>query len=170
MEPARFEALSRKIQNQVGRADDIIRRLNRFSHSVDESSMKIDLADTIEFMIAICGRLAAGRKKKLDLIRPEQPEQVVTNLFVLENILWRCFDFAMVAAGSNQTVTITVRGDSEEQVLVCFSGLTDLVRQGEATLPGEEETALLDILNGTVVLKNDSGEMFLTLPRRVSKA
>ncbi len=166
VDPARFETLSQKIQHQVARADDIIKRLNRFSHSVDETCMTVDLADTIEFMIAICARLTAGRRKKLDLIRPEQPITLVTNLFGLENILWHCFDFAMSAAGDSPSISIGLETDSESNVRVHFNGLTEATKYGNTLFPGEKEAAILENLGGSVVLGDGDTGMVLTLPRR----
>ena len=54
----RLTTLAGNIRRQVQRADDIIRRLNRFAHSAHEPAASVDLGEVLTFTAALAERLA----------------------------------------------------------------------------------------------------------------
>jgi C4-dicarboxylate-specific signal transduction histidine kinase len=52
----RLKTQAERIKNQIRRADVIVKNMNRFAHSVDESLMSVDLAELLEFLAALSRR------------------------------------------------------------------------------------------------------------------
>ena len=77
---------------QVQRADGLVKKMNRFAHSADEAK-NFRLGGGIELVISLVQRLAAMREARVDLVMPDHPVMGVTNLFLLENIIWLCLEF-----------------------------------------------------------------------------
>ena len=53
----------------------------------------IDLGETLDLVVSLVQRLAAMREARVDLVMPDHPVMAVTNLFLLENIIWLCLEF-----------------------------------------------------------------------------
>ena len=116
LEPERLKTLSGNIRRQVQRADDIIRRLNRFAHSAQEPAATSDVREIFEFTIALAARLATMKSVTMT-IAPGPPVQFETRLFQLENLLWLCLKHLFVLTEGNQTVELAV-ADAGAEVLI----------------------------------------------------
>ena len=73
IDPERLKSLAGQVMKQVKRADDLVKRMNRFAHSADEPSKNIDLGETLELITSITQRLASRREARVELVMPEQP-------------------------------------------------------------------------------------------------
>ena len=87
IDPARLKIMATAVQKQVGRADEILKNMNRFAHSIDETVAEIDLNPTIRLFMALTDRFAAMRGVTVDLQLPDSPLKIRTAPFFLMNIL-----------------------------------------------------------------------------------
>ncbi|MFH2099446.1 MAG: hypothetical protein ABIJ95_08055 [Pseudomonadota bacterium] len=104
----RFGSLASRIGDQVSRADRIIKRLNRFSHTVDEQARMLDLGDAALFLCALCGRFADQRVVTLEVEAPETPVFVETSAFAFLLVGFLFLDHAMTQAGNGGRVNLTI--------------------------------------------------------------
>ena len=58
---ARLKTMAHAFKKQISRADTIIRNMNRFAHSTDQTVVTVDLAETIETVMAVTARFAFMR-------------------------------------------------------------------------------------------------------------
>ncbi|MBW1989231.1 MAG: HAMP domain-containing histidine kinase [Deltaproteobacteria bacterium] len=105
----RFASLSKRIGDQVDRADGIVKRLNKFSHTIDEQAKLVDVAEAVDFLCALCGRFADQKMVELVKEPPNKPPQVETNLFGFLLVMFLLVDRAMDLAGKNGKVHLAVR-------------------------------------------------------------
>jgi C4-dicarboxylate-specific signal transduction histidine kinase len=161
LDPAKLKSQAAKIMKQIQRADGIVKLMNRFAHSVDETAKSVDLHDVIEFALALSARFASMRGVTLETRRPDKPVMVYTNPFFLENVLWLCLDFAMDKAGKGATVVLTV-DEKESKARVRWAGLGSAKGLTGAPLSGEQEKALMEALGAEIGVHE--GEMVLSLP------
>jgi len=168
IDPARLKTMAGKIQNQIRRADIIIRNMNKFAHSVDESIKGIDLNDLLELVVALSNRLASMRGVTLKLNTSTNPLFITTNHFFLENLLWQCLDFAMDAAGQGKTVSLNVE-ITENTAVIRFSQLEGLKTASGIMSPVTMAEGLLDALKGRLTTDMEAGVMALTLPADITK-
>ncbi len=165
LSPERLTTLAGNIRRQVQRADDIIRRLNRFAHSAHEPAASVDLGEVLAFTLALAERLATMKGITLSLAAGE-PVTVEVRPFVLENLLWLCLEQLFAAAGSGATITLAAEAEGGSALvrLSCSAG-TEVA----AVATGVEEGAgrpLLAELRARLGVVPAGGELLLHLPVR----
>jgi C4-dicarboxylate-specific signal transduction histidine kinase len=163
MDPARFKNESEKIMRQVQRADVIVKRLNRFAHSVDMTAKGIDLHEIAEFVTNLASRFAALRGVTLDPRPPSRPVIVHMNPFFLEHILYLCLESAMDGAGKGKTVTLCF-DEQETRARVRFTRIEGPGGTTTTSFPGERVRALIELLKAEIVFQEETGELILSLP------
>ena len=165
IDPGRLKTLAGKIQSQIRRADKIVKNMNTFAHSVDETTGRLELGELLSFMAALSERPAAMKGLTISVEPPSNPITITTNPFFLENMIWLCLDFAMETTGP-EGKRLHLTADAEDQwAQVRISGLEgpqDALSQ--AVFPGKQENALIQALGGRAVLNQTGGELVLSLP------
>lgn len=167
IDPERIKSIAVKIQEQIRRADRIVKKMNTFAHSGDESKRQVDLREMVAFMAALSERLASMRNVTLQFAPPDNPLTITTHPFLLENIFWLCLDFAMDATGPGKTVILHVDG-SEKKVLIAFSELNDLSETRVSEFPSDVENALIQALGGQIAVDVKKGRIVIHLPRTIA--
>jgi signal transduction histidine kinase len=166
LDPKRLNSLAEKIIQQIRRAEGIVKNMNRFAHSVDESVKSINLRDIVEFVAALSGRFASMRGVTVKPKPSADPVTITTNPFFLENLIYLCLDFAMDAAGPGNTIDI-IAVKTETGTQVRFAQLADLAKAPADKFPSEREKALLDALKADLVVDAGVGELVINLPRGI---
>lgn len=166
LDPKRLNTLAGKVMQQIRRAEGIVRNMNRFAHSIDESSKSVNLSDIVEFVTTLSGRFASMRGVTLEPKSTAVPVTINTNPFFLENLIWLCLDFVMDAAGEGNTIDI-VTEKTENGAQVRFMQVEDLAKAPLDEFPAEREKALLDTLKADFVADVEAGELVIILPRDI---
>jgi len=168
MDPERLKKVAETIQNQVRRADGIVKRMNRFAHSVDEPLKEVDLSRMVDLLIAIADRLAQMKDIVVESTGSGTVWQVRTYPFVLENLIWRSLDFAMGAVGSDRHIRVFINNtDMGKSVSIC--GIGEPPDAEGQLFPSETEAALALRLRANLALNTDAGELTIELPDRVEQ-
>jgi signal transduction histidine kinase len=107
IDPDRLNKTAQNFLKQIHRADEILKNMNRFAHSVDEFCLQVNLYEVATLVANLAGRLAAMRKVSLITTSPQEPITLTSNPFLLENLIWLCLDFAIAATSAGGTLTIT---------------------------------------------------------------
>lgn len=163
VDPERIKTIAGKIKRQIQRADKIVKNMNRFAHSVDETLGNIDLGELLALVAALSERFASMRCVTL---RPEPlsgPVIMKGNPFLLENLVWRCLDFAMDRAGEGKIIGL-VAEKVEKGVRIRFTGLAGLSEGSRTGFPAEREKALFALLKADFKADEVAGELVVTLP------
>ena len=166
LDPKRLNTLAGKVMQQIRRAEGIVRNMNRFAHSIDESSKSVNLGDIVEFVATLSRRFASMRGVTVEPKPAESPVMIMTSPFFLENLIWLCLDFAMDAAGDGNTIDI-VTEKTENGAQVRFMQVEDLAKAPLDKFPAEREKALLDGLKADFVADVEAGELVIILPRHI---
>jgi signal transduction histidine kinase len=158
IDPERLKSLAGQVMKQVKRADDLVKRMNRFAHSADEPSKNIDLGETLELITSIAQRLASRRDARVDLVIPEQSEKLATNPFLLENLIWLVLDF-ILAAGHKAVHLLPESTEDGPRIRFSLSGpWTSVFSEG---FPSGKEKALLEALKADLRMDPEAGEIIL---------
>jgi C4-dicarboxylate-specific signal transduction histidine kinase len=166
LDPERLNSLAGKVIQQVRRAEGIVKNMNRFAHSVDESLKSVNLGDVVELIVTLSGRLASMRGVRVEPKPVENPVTITTNTFLLENLIWLCLDFAMGVAGAGNTIDI-ITMKTENGAQIRFMQVEDLAKAPPDKFPTEREKALLDLLKADLSADVEVGELVITLPRDI---
>ncbi len=145
IDPARLKKMAEAVKKQIGRADEILKNMNRFAHSSDEAVADVDLHQTIELVRALTARFAAMRGVTVDLQLPASSLKIRTAPFFLMNLLCLCLDFAMSASGDEKRVELVV-AETENSVQIRFQRLAGLTEELLETFPSDREKNLLTVL------------------------
>ena len=97
---------------QVKRGAAIVKRLNRFAHSTDDTIQSVDLADLIELIAGLADPLIRRHEVTLKTLVDGAPPIIETNTFVLEQLLYLWIDVAASASGRAQPITVSCRRHS----------------------------------------------------------
>ncbi|MBB5348858.1 HAMP domain-containing histidine kinase [Desulfoprunum benzoelyticum] len=132
------DKLDRTVQNfskQIHRADEILKNMNRFAHSVDQFESQIDLHDLVVLVANLAARKAAMGRISLATTAPAQPIHLTCNPFLLENLVWLCLELAIAATGAGRTLTL-IPEKTASTILLHITGIDGL----SETLPVPDET------------------------------
>jgi signal transduction histidine kinase len=168
MDPARLKVMAETVKKQIGRADGIMKNMNRLAHSIDQTITTVDLAQTIELIIALTARFAVMRGVKVDLQLPENPVTFQTAPFFLMNLLWLCLDFSMSASGDQKRVEL-VAEETENGIRIQFRRLAGLTEALLETFPSDRERNLLAVLAAALTAEPESKEIVLGLTRNIDQ-
>ena len=159
---AGLKKVSLTVMKQVGRADAIIKNMNRLGHLVDEPFTNVDLSDILELLAALSGRFASMRGVTVALKPGESSLTLNTSAFFLMNLLWLCLDFAMDAAGEDKTVELAA-SKTGAGIQVFFKGLGPLPEAPLKPFPAEPEQGLCELLGARLDIENGNREIVVTI-------
>lgn len=162
IDPERLKLLAQSVLKQVQRTDGLVKKMNRFAHSADDATRIVDLAEMLELVISLVQRLAAMREARVELVLPDHPVMVVTNLFLLEDIIWLCLEFFLT---ENHKVVKLIPETTEEGARIRLAGQFGFPGDPARVFPSEKEGALLDVLKAELRVEPQAGEMILSLQK-----
>jgi len=162
---SRILNLMPRVESRIQAIDDIVKRLNRFSHSVDETCKVFDVSDLAALVCDLCQRLAAMKRVKLEVESAPEQVQITSDPFLVEFLLFQLFEEAMIAAGEGGSVKAAVR-DAGEACEITFSGSfsTREVREGLKKRISSSEDFLAG-LRAALLDRNDPGTVVLRLTK-----
>jgi hypothetical protein len=166
IDPARLKMMAQAVKKQIARADGIIKNMNRFAHSIDQTNSTVDLDQTIELLIALTARFAAMRGVKVNLQLPASPLRISTAHFYLLNLLCLCLDFSMSASGDEKRVELVVE-ETEKSIRIRFRRLAGLSEALLETFPSDREKILLSVLEAALTAEPEREEVVLRLSKNI---
>ena len=161
----RVNDISQRVNRQVQRADRVLRKLNRFSHSVDLSTEIADLEKTVCFVLDLVSRLVERQGAVVEVTSPLSPIMVATNLFYLENMIWRAIETACSAAEGEKQVMISFGTDSAAPS-IRFSMGTVKDDVMDDLLESKEDRAIMAYLNISIEKNEENNGFGLLWPKR----
>jgi C4-dicarboxylate-specific signal transduction histidine kinase len=163
VDPTRLEVQSQKIIEQVRLAKQSVRNLNRFAHSVDAQHSRIEVAELLEFVVALSARHAATAETTLAISDSSAPVAITMNPFFLEALIGRAIDIALARVGDARKVVISVRA-TEDGCRIAFEGLAGLTDPLEVFEAKQRVPALLECLGARYRSDNDGTVLLLEIP------
>jgi C4-dicarboxylate-specific signal transduction histidine kinase len=162
LDPVRLKTMAEVVKKQISRADAIIGNMNRFAHSTDQSLATVDLAQTIETVLAVTARFVSMQDVRIDWQLPENPVALRTVPFFLMNLVWLCLAFAMSATGNAKQIVLSAEA-AQGGVRIRFRGLAGLSPVLLDAFPSDRERDLLEMLGAELTAELESEEMVLAL-------
>lgn len=164
IDPKRLEKMAGTFKKQIGRADDILKNMNRFAHTIDEPVTDVNLHEIIDLFLALTARFTIMQGYKLDRQLPADPVMIPTAPFFLLNLLWLCLEFAMSAGGEEKSLQL-VMAETEDSVRIYFRQPSGLAQQQPETFPSAAGEELLAVLGADLTTEADGQEIVLRLPK-----
>ena len=108
LDPARMGNLADRIGKQVEKADIVVKRMNRFAHTVDLPKKTVDIGEEISFIIELIDRLFQMRGILLQAHVPSDPIIVETDPFRLVAAVIACMQVFLDCLGKGRELNIYV--------------------------------------------------------------
>ena len=163
IDPLKASAISQKIGKQVARADTLMKRFNRFSHSMDQEMDVVDLEEAVTLVAHLAERILRQHRICLTVIPAPVPCRIHGFRFALLHLIYQAMDILcrhQAEEFSNIEKTVTVRfGTDPNMPEICFSQEAGPVFEAPALFATPEEKALLARVNMNVK-PMDSGAGF----------
>ena len=162
----RLSRVGETVRKQVQRADDIVKKMNRFAHSADDGVEKVDLYETTCFIADLCGRMIKMGGVSITTVPPPEPVDIYTHRFHLQNVLWVCM--ASLAKASRPDTEIQIDFESSAQGAVVRFRVEPAPGNGvlEALFAGDSK-ALRDYLGIQPLSGLSSGAIGIRLPEHI---
>lgn len=105
------------IQKQIARGKEIVQRLNRFAHRVDDGISECDLKALLDDVIGMAQRFAKLKSVRLEAKFPEERVSLVSSSFMLQQTIFTCIDLALEASKKAQVVTVACEKQTDAAVI-----------------------------------------------------
>lgn len=107
LQPDRLVKASQNIQKQIRRGKQIVQRLNRFAHSIDDPLSDIVLNDILHDVVGIAQRFAYRREFDLNLQLPDESAVLTSNRFGLQQVVFAAIELAFASLREGGRVQIS---------------------------------------------------------------
>lgn len=133
MDPETVMSCSTDIIEEIQRGFAVIRKMNRFSHSVDETVKSVDIGEAVELTAQLTGFLSFAGQVRIDA-ENAAGATVETAPFRLHHLIYLALVAAFRSAGPDGEVHVRVRAETEGAAHIHFSNFGKLATE---TFPEE---------------------------------
>ncbi len=162
----KVKEVSGKIGKQVKKGQGIIKRLNRFAHSVDEPVREFDMRDLLEQIVTIAERFAFLKGVNLQTQLTSGSMMIRNNPFTLQHAIFACIEVALTASGKGGIVSVALNSDGGGAKIAMTSA--PIPKTGEIDSKLSFLSALMRELGGKmeiVAVDDKNHSLTLSLPR-----
>ena len=162
IDPARLQTMAVKMKHQVQRADELVKRMNRFAHSADMAVQTVNIGDALELIVALARRPATLAEATLELKSLDQPVQFTMRFFSLQHLIWLAIDYLLT--GKHKEIHLTPEV-TQAGVEVRVAGQFPFPETGGRTFPSVIGSELLKVLQATLRIEPSAGELIFTFQK-----
>ena len=152
LSPERVATTAQRIIAQVKRADQVLRRMNQFSHSVDIPEELVDLEKTVLFVRELGSRLIEMKGARIDITPPQSPVLVSTNLFFLEHLIWEAIETCLETDMGKKQIDISFK-DVDQHPSIRFT-MEGMKKKSLPRIESPENRELMAELN--IIVEKDT--------------
>ena len=166
----RLGRLGTALSKQVVMADEIIKNMNKMSHSVDDIFRTFDINEILRLSTALAEHTANRHRVNLQFRPSESRITVTTVTFFLMNLIWLCLTALFQIGDKARTVAISAEKRQGDKILIRMQmNGSDL--EPEATYAAPSGLDLLaGALNADVEWKSLDSELLIYLPIDLSNS
>jgi signal transduction histidine kinase len=147
IDPARLLTTSKRIQQQVIRADQILRNMNQFSHSTDHPLVNIDIRDLLGCLLAVTKRITDMKGVTVSYAPGETAKMINTDPFWVMMLIWQLLQLLIERLNANKNIECEVK--KTEQGLTVGLFVSDDINNMEGLLE-EVEQSLMSVLGASI--------------------
>ncbi len=119
----RVKMLLTTIGEQVQRSAELIKRLNRFAHSMDDEMAPLELNDLLKEITQLAQRFARLREVRLETAMASEPLNMRSDPFRIQQVVFHLIEVSLESAPKGTTVVVgSKRNESAAQVVLTDEG------------------------------------------------
>ncbi|MFO8058321.1 MAG: hypothetical protein R6V10_13595 [bacterium] len=155
----KVNSINESIEKHLERGKNIISHLNRFAHSVDRETARVELEEVLQNMALLSERYTRQQKASIKLEPADGRIVLDTDAFVLRNAVFICLSSYLEGAEPGYEVIVSF-GKENDTVALSFSGpvIKDVEDKKEIL------SRLMDELSGSLSFDTGAGVIKLYLP------
>jgi len=169
LDTERFKSLAKKLKKLVRRADGCTQNMNELAHSMDKAAKGINLGEVLAFVVELSKGIAIMHGVTLEVKSSDSQVSIITNPFLLQNLMSLCMDFAIHTAGRDKTVSLQVT-KADGRAAIRFTHLQGLSETLAKKFPTKIENALLGDLNAEVVADPKAKDLIIKFPDKYQRS
>jgi signal transduction histidine kinase len=163
VEPNTLLTCSRDIMEEIQRGFLTIKRMNTFSHSVDEVVREINIYDMLDMVIDIVGYLSYTGKVQVNK-QPSEEGVIRTCPFRLQHVVYGVLTAVFQKIGAEGAITIAVVPEDDHHIGICFLDIRPEI--GEMPQLGLMHD-IAGSIGAVVRMDSDGQNMSLVVPRHI---
>jgi signal transduction histidine kinase len=159
LDTAELRSCADTIVDEVKRGFRVVKNLNVFAHSADQSVAEVNLVDLVDLVAGLAGYLSYASQVELRGSGDSGP-RLTTRPLLLEALVYRVFVRAFREVGSDGSIAVSTESTRGGGRIV-FSGVAS---------PGEEVelTDIAEALHGRFEFDASRNELCIVLPRSIA--
>jgi signal transduction histidine kinase len=117
----KVERVSKKIASQTEKGTGIIKRFNRFAHSLDYPITNVVVKELLEAIMALSRRLTEIKGIYLKIDTVDESLSIKTNPLLFQQAIFICFELFMADTGANSQIVVSA-GKTGNNLTIEVSG------------------------------------------------
>lgn len=158
LKPGKLRSLSESVLEEVDRANEIIRNMNAFGHSVDAFLGEIDINRTITLMIGLLRLDPSSRDTEIHFSECDT-RPIQNSPFFLGSLIYRLLNYSHINARPEKKIRVAVTPNANG-IRMTFTGIIEKNR----SLLASETEILAGAISAGISFDDSAGEMYLDLP------
>ena len=156
-----MKTCSQDIVEEIQRGFAAIKRMNTFSHSMDDPLKRVNLIEVLDLMINLAGFLSFAGKVHFD--PPQQAAPIViTCPWRLQNLIYQALVFAFESVGPEGELQVLLHPQHNGSARITVSGLgLKAVRK----FPGDKTIQIAESINVEIVASDDTQAFDILVPQ-----
>jgi len=158
-----MKTCSQDIVEEIQRGFATIKRMNAFSHSMDNPLKRVNLIEVLDLIINLAGFLSFASKVRFDPPAGAAPI-VLTCPWRLQNLVYQTLVFAFESVGPDGNIQVSLHPQKNGSVRIAFSGLGS---KRARRFPEDKTIQIAASINAEIGVSDDSQSCNILVPRLV---
>jgi signal transduction histidine kinase len=117
IDPRSLESIRDRIHRQVSKGVEILRRVNRFAHTLDDPGAEFDVGAETDNVVSLARRFAELREVHLELEPPPEEIRVRGNAFAFQHGIFACLQRILDDSEGDDRIGVRVGREGDEAVV-----------------------------------------------------
>jgi hypothetical protein len=155
-EPGIYLEIIHSIEEQIEKANDLFRYLNRFSHRMDTEISTFNVNETLEELIALLKRFANQKKISLEKDFQQDIPSITNNPSLLQLLVFHFLEEQLTGLDKDSSIMLkTSLSNGSVIVKIIAKGHYLETEPGEKPDTDKVYVCIIDQLGGTIIKEND---------------
>jgi len=121
VDPRRLQTIQERIERQVTKGVEILNRVNRFAHCLDDPGAEFDVGAEAENLVSLARRFADLKNVPLEYEPGGEAARCTGDSFTLQQCIFLCLQMVLEASEEGDRISVGLRRDGAD-ALISVSG------------------------------------------------
>ena len=155
-----MKTCSQDIVEEIQRGFAAIKRMNTFSHSMDDPLKRVNLIEVLDLVINLAGFLSFASKVHFDPPQKAAPI-VITIPWRIQNMIYQALVFAFESVGPDGEVQVSLHPQNDGSARITLAGLgLKAVRK----FPGDQTIQIAESISVEIVVSEETRTVDILVP------